>query len=235
MKNLRSNLMVATVMLAAFGLSLKNVTAQDGSSAVENKRVEVGARFMPTISNFEMRNAQGNAVKGEIAFGYGIGAFLGFNFTPHVGLQGEVIYNSISQRYKEQDAERRVDLRYVSIPLLFSLNTGKMRRVNGNLVVGPQVGISVGGEVKTTGSGSETIARPLVVAKAGDVGIAYGAGVDFGLNPSKTFRLGIGFRGVYGFFDISDNRKEPEADQYLVLDRTHIKTYSAYAGLSFLF
>lgn len=222
--------MAATVLITTLGLSAGSAQAQD-----ELKKVEIGARFMPSISNFEMRNADGNAVKGDLTFGYGIGVLVGVNFTPHLGIQGEVIYNSISQRYKEQDAQHRVNLRYVNIPLLFSLNTGKMRRVNGNFVVGPQIGISVGGEVKSTGGENGGTLRPLVVAKAGDVGIAYGAGVDFGLNAAKTFRLGIGFRGVYGFLDISDDSKAAESDSYLVLDRTHIKTYSAYAGLSFLF
>lgn len=230
MKNLRGKLMLATALVSTLALTTGSVSAQD-----ENKKLEIGARFMPTISNFEMRNADGNAVKGQVTFGYGIGVLLGVNFTPHVGLQGEVIYNSISQRYKEHDVERRVNLRYVNIPLLFSLNTGKMKRVNGNLVVGPQIGISVGGEVKTTGTQTETTARPLVVAKAGDVGIAYGAGVDFGLNAARTLRLGIGFRGVYGFFDISNDSHVAETDSYSVLQRSHIKTYSAYAGLSYLF
>lgn len=227
--------MVATVMVSMLGVSVGTAKAQDGSTPPENKKVEIGARFMPTISNFEMRNAAGESVKGQLTFGYGVGVFVGVNFTPHVGLQGEIIYNSVSQRYKEQDTEHRVNLRYVNIPLLFSLNTGKSRRVNGNLVVGPQIGISAGGEVKTTDSASGTTVRPLVVVKAGDIGIAYGAGVDFGLNPSRTLRLGIGFRGVYGLLDISDDSKATEADSYLVLDGAHVKTYSAYAGLSFMF
>jgi hypothetical protein len=235
MKTLKGSVMVAVVIVGVLGLSAGSLKAQDATPSSDNKKVELGARFMPTVSNFEMRNAEGEAVKGQLTFGYGVGVFVGVNFTPHVGLQGEIIYNSVSQRYKEQDSQHRVNLRYVNIPLLFSLNTGKSRRVNGNLVVGPQIGISAGGEVKTSDSGSGTTVRPLVVVKAGDIGLAYGAGVDFGLNPSSTLRLGVGFRGVYGFLDISDDSNAAETDSYLVLDRTHVKTYSAYAGLSFLF
>jgi hypothetical protein len=68
-----------------------------------------------------------------------------------------------------------------------------------------------------------------------DLGLAYGAGVDFGLNATYTTRLGVGFRGVYGLLDISDNNTSTSSDTYYVLDRTHLKTYSAYLGVSFLF
>jgi hypothetical protein len=234
MKTLRGKVFVATALVGVMGLSVGSVKAQEAAAPAKNRKLEIGARFMPTISDFEMNNADG-IVNGQPTFGFGAGVFVAINFTSHLGLQGEIMYNSLSQRYKEQDAERRVNLRYVNIPVLFSLNTGKSRRVNGNLVVGPQFGISVGGEVETTGTESGTAIKPLVVVKPGDIGIAYGVGVDFGLNPSSTFRLGIGFRGVYGFYDISDDSKAPASDKYLVLDRTHVKTYSVYAGLSFLF
>ncbi|MBK5284842.1 MAG: PorT family protein, partial [Bacteroidia bacterium] len=61
------------------------------------------------------------------------------------------------------------------------------------------------------------------------------AGVDFGLNASQTFRLGLGFRGVYGLFDISDNSQTLADDSFYVLDRSHVKTYAGYIGFSLLF
>jgi len=36
-------------------------------------------------------------------------------------------------------------------------------------------------------------------------------------------------------FDISDNEQNQTTDSYFVLDRTNVKTYSGYAGLSILF
>jgi hypothetical protein len=75
----------------------------------------------------------------------------------------------------------------------------------------------------------------VLAVKKGDLGVAYGAGLSFGLTPAKTFRLGIGFRGVYGLIDISDNNNALADDSYYLLDRSHIKTYSGYVGLSFLF
>jgi hypothetical protein len=69
--------------------------------------------------------------------------------------------------------------------------------------------------------------------KSGDFGFAYGAGLDFSLGGYTS--LGVGFRGVYGLVDISDNSHSTATDDYYVLDRTHVKTYSGYIGLSFGF
>jgi len=76
---------------------------------------------------------------------------------------------------------------------------------------------------------------PQVNVKKGDLGFAYGAGLDFGLDQENMVRLGLGFRGVYGLLDISDDSKTQTNDKYYVLDRTHIKTYAVYMGLSVLF
>jgi hypothetical protein len=75
----------------------------------------------------------------------------------------------------------------------------------------------------------------VLAVKKGDLGFAYGAGIDFGLNPAKSFRLGIGFRGVYGLFDISDNNRNLNTESYYLLGKTHVKTYSGYAGISYIF
>jgi hypothetical protein len=194
---------------------------------------EFGVRFMPTVSAFDIQTSSGGTVKGEATLGYGVGAFLGFNFSDHVGVQGEVIYSSLNQKYTEEDVERKINLKYINIPLMFSLNTNKSGPVNLNLVGGPQIGISVGSNVFTSGGTNNS--QAVVSVKKGDLGLAYGAGVDFGLNPSGKFRLGLGFRGVYGMLDISNSNSSTTTDSYYVLDRTHMKTYSLYTGLSLLF
>lgn len=206
-----------------------------GTLKAEAQKAELGFRFMPTFSSFEMKTSDGGTVKGEVTLGYGAGALLGFNLTDNIGVQGEVIYNSISQRYKETDVERKVNLRYVNIPLMLSLNTGKTEPVNANIVAGLQIGVSVGSSVSTSGGDGTNNIQPLLSVKKGDLGFAYGAGVDFGLTPSRTFRLGIGFRGVYGLLDISDDNTSNTTDSYYILGKTHIKTYSGYVGFSLLF
>lgn len=202
-----------------------------GAFKASAQRGEFGIRFMPTVSSLDLNTSSGGKVTGDATLGYGFGAFLGFNFTEHVGVQVEGIYSKIRQKYKEDDVEHEISLKYFNIPLLLSLNTGKTKMVNFNIVAGPQMGLSVGSSFSVGSDSSNAV----LSVKKGDLGLAYGAGLDFGLNEMKTFRLGIGFRGVYGLFDVSDNSGSTTTESYYILDRTHIKTYSGYIGLSYLF
>jgi hypothetical protein len=199
------------------------------------QRVEFGVRFMPTFSKFDIQTSSGGKISGEGTLGFGVGALLGFSFTKHVGVQAEVIYSALAQKYKEQNVEREIKLKYFNIPLLLSLNTGKTKMINLNIVAGPQIGISAGSSLHiSSGSGADSTNAVLAVKK-GDLGFAYGVGLDFGLNPSRTARLSIGYRGVYGLLDISDDSATLTTESFYVLDRSHIKTNAAYIGLSFLF
>lgn len=226
MKNSKLKIIIYTSVAALLFVTASKVNAQ---------KAEFGMRFMPTISSFDIQSSSGGKVEAEATLGYGVGALLGFNFSDHIGVQGEVIYSSLNQKYTEQDVETKINLKYINIPLLLSFNTNKSGPVNLNLVGGPQIGISVGSDVFTTGGDGTNDSKALVSVKKGDLGLAYGAGVDFALSPSGLFRLGLGFRGVYGLLDISDNNSSTTTDSYYVLDRTHMKTYSLYTGLSLLF
>jgi opacity protein-like surface antigen len=198
-------------------------------------RVEFGFRFMPTVSEFKMKTSDGNTVQGQATFGYGIGGMVAVNFTNHIGVQGEIIYNSLSQKYKDQEMERTIHINYVNIPLLLSINTGVSRPVNLNFVVGPQMGFNVGSRVETSGSNGTDTLQATVLTKKGDVGFCYGAGLEFALNETRTIRLDLGFRGVFGFLDIQRPSSGTNTRSFNVIDHTNIKTYSGLAGLTFLF
>lgn len=226
MKTLKSTIILALSIVALLFANISSVSAQEEGE----KKVELGLRFMPTASSFQMKNSAGAAVTAKGVLGLGIGGFLGYNFSPNIGIQAEIIYNSISQKYTEVNVERKVNLRYVNIPLLLSLNTGKSRHVNLNIVAGPQIGISAGSTLFTSGTNDN---QAILAVKKGDLGFAYGGGLDFGL--MRNFRLGVGFRGVYGLFDISDDSASLTNNNYFILDKAHVKTYSGYVGISFLF
>jgi hypothetical protein len=211
------------------------------------KSGEFGVRYMPSYSMIKFRTSNGDLKRGEFVVGHGVGAFIGIN-SKYVGLQLEVIYNSLAQKYKDNTFERTVHMNYINIPLLITLNTNRAKAVNFQLAVGPQLGISIGSKLETSGSGSsgnmsvyragtagtDTLQAVLAVKKS-DFGIAYGAGLDFALIPARTLRLGIGFRGVAGLVDISDKSATTVTKQYYILDRTMTQTYSGYIGLSFMF
>lgn len=198
-------------------------------------RVEFGIKFMPTISTFDLQTSSGGTIKGEATLGYGAGASLGFNFTKHVGMQIEVIYNSLSQKYKDAELDREINVRYVNIPFLFSLNTNKIRPVNLSLVAGPQIGFNVGSSIKGGSSSTSDTLTAVLATKKSDVGFAYGIGLEFMLNEARNMRLDIGFRGVYGFANISETKPITSENAYYILDRATVRTKSGYIGITFLF
>jgi hypothetical protein len=203
---------------------------------VDFKRVEFGFRFMPTVSAFSMKTYSGGTVKGEATFGYGIGGMLAFNFTEHFGIQGEILYNSLSQKYKDQELDREINVRYLNIPVLFSLNTGKGNPVNLNFVFGPQLGISMGSSIKRTGGTDTDTVTYVLATKNNDIGFAYGAGLGFMMNEIETIRMDIGFRGVYGLMNVnrSTTPKSDDENVYIV-ESMKIRTAAIYMGISFLF
>lgn len=213
-----------TMLFLAWGLM--------GAISVHSQSVEFGFRYMPTLSDFSLKSSSGGTVQGKASYSFGAGAFLGINFSEAVGIQGEVIYSSLAQKYTDPDFEQNIQLRYVNVPILLSLNTSKTKAINLGIVGGPQFGFSVGSRLLTSGSSDK---GAILAVKKNDFGLAYGAGLDIGLNPSHTVRLGLGYRGVYGLVDISDDSGTLVNESYYILDRTKVKTDAVYVGFSFLF
>lgn len=242
MKKLKINISYGLFLLLTITV-ITTLKAQDEVAVVDpvyvkNKPVfhvlELGARFMPTISSLNIKTSNGSTVQGDATVGYGYGGLLGINFSQHIGVQAEVIYNSISQKYSEQNQEQQITLKYFNVPLLLSLNTSRAHMINLNVVAGPQIGINAGSEFETyegNGNGSDSIHAVLAVKK-NDFGLAYGAGIGIALNSARSLRLDIGFRGVYGFIDISDNSNTQVSKSYYILDRTKIETYAGYIGIT---
>lgn len=201
----------------------------------EAQNVEFGLRFMPTFSAFDMKTSEGGTVSGSLTFGMGYGALVGLSISDHIGIQAEAIYLKMSQKYKEMDVERNVELNYINIPLLLAFNTGKNKPVNLNFVLGPQIGISVGTSIHVSVADGTNGSQAKLSTKSSDLGFAYGAGLDFGINTAQNLRLGLGFRGVQGLLDISDNSESVTTDEFYVLNRTKTKTYAGYIGFSILF
>lgn len=198
-------------------------------------KVEIGVRFIPTFSSLKVQTANGEKINGDITLNYAYEALLGIYIGNHVGIQGEVIYNSLSQKYRDLDLDRKIKITYVNVPVLISLNTGKGRTLNLNVVFGPQFGFNVGSSIETTGSNGTYTTQAVFAVKKNDIDFAYGAGIDFALNSAHSIRLALGYRGVSGLMDIGDHSKSLASNEYYVLDNSKIKTNSGYIGLSFLF
>lgn len=214
--------------------------AQDNAgdnSSRDFKKGYLGVRALATMTSLRVKNIDNSTVATDFIVGYGGGGVIGVNFNKHVGTQLEVLYSALAQKYKDNSGiTRKLNVNYLNIPLLLVLNTDASRGVNLNVCAGPQVGINTGSSVKTESSNSsdgvDTVHAVLAV-KAGDFGFAYGVGLDFLLGQS--LKLSLGYRGVQGLIDISDNSKNTTTNDYYILDRAHVNTYSGYAGLAFTF
>jgi opacity protein-like surface antigen len=232
MKNFKINFGIYFIVSVFVLSNINTANAQDDTSI---KRGEFGIRLMPTFTSFKLNSSSGGSVNTDVVVGFGAGALLGFNFSNHVGVQGELIYSSIIQKADSKNNGTKVNLRYVNVPLLLSLNTGKNKMINLNIVAGPQLGFNVGSSLSTSGSENVNDPQPVLSVKKSDFGFAYGAGVDFGLNSARSIRLSLGYRGVAGLLDVSDKNKNNTSNSYYVLDRTHINTNAGYVGFSILF
>jgi opacity protein-like surface antigen len=233
MKNLRNSIGMCMLIMALTFISTARINAQEANQNGP-KKVEVGLRFQPVLAVFEIKNSAGDNVRGQAVLGYGAGTFMNYNFTKHIGVQVEMNYSSYSRKYSESDITRTVNLRYIEIPLLVSFNSNKMRMVNLNFVAGPQLGVNAGSSVYTSGGEGSSIPQPILNVRGGNLGLAYGFGIDFGLNHKRTLRLGVGGRGVLGLLNISNNTAPLNADTYYIVRKTPLHTYSAYIGFSFL-
>jgi hypothetical protein len=231
MKTIR---LFCTALLAA---STTFLVAQEPTTTTGNGTYpgfELGARYMPTFSSFDVRGSNG-VVYSQFTLSHGVGGFMAFNANEHVGFQVEGIYLEMTQKYRDRDLDRTVRLNYVNFPLLLSLNTSKGAPVNLNIVGGPQFGINVGSHVDSEPGGTADTVTAVLAVKSGDVGVAYGAGLEFGLGANRNVALELGFRGVYGLIDISDKSQSTTTEQYYILDRAHVQSYAGYVGLRFGF
>jgi opacity protein-like surface antigen len=192
------------------------------------RMVELGVHYMPTFYSMTFKNVNGDKIKGSASFSHGFGGMLALNFSPHVGVQGEIDYYKATQKFSDQSVDNELSIKYIDIPLLLSLNTNKMAAVNLNAVVGPQFGINVGSEMSSSGS----TARATVEAKKGDIGAAFGAGLEFALNSSHTVRLDVGYRGFFGF--VKTNIKSTGSDTYNFTMDASRKFNAGYVRLTFL-
>jgi opacity protein-like surface antigen len=201
----------------------------------ELRRGEFGIRYMPTFSSLALRSSNGDKIQGDATLSHGFGIMLACNFSKNVGLQAEVSYLDISQKYKDQNLNREVKVSYLNIPVMLSINTDKSRMLNLNFVAGPQFGVNVGSSIQTTGDQNSETIHARVGATGTDIGVAYGTGLEIALNRMHTCRLDFGYRGFYGLVDGNVKQTSNSPDTYNVIIRGSRMTQSAYIGLTLCF
>lgn len=231
MKKINQKLIALAAITGLMFSSFTYVQAQ--TEETELKRVEFGLRYMPTFIKLDLRDSKGNDIPGSVSFQQGFGVMLGVNVNTHIGVQVEVNYAQISQKYKDVDVNRKVKIRYVNVPLLLSLNTSKSKQFNLNVVAGPELGFNTGADLSSNGTGGSDTLNAVLVLKKGNIGLAYGAGLEFALNPNHTVRFDLGYRGFYSFVDVTT--KTNSVDSYNAVVKIPRARNGAYVGLTVQF
>jgi hypothetical protein len=224
-------------------ISIKNILAFSSAMIIANssfaqetpvvRSAEFGIRYMPTFSSIDLQTYNGDIIKGSVAIGNGLGIMLAYNLTKHIGVQAEANYYQVSQNSQDRNLNREINISYFNVPLLLSVNTDKTTRMNINFVLGPQFGVNVLSNIKTTGVENSDTLHAVIKMNQGDVGLAYGAGLEFAINKNHTYLLDLGFRGFYGLVDV--NSSNTGANNYNIIAKASRKTFGAYLGLTFLF
>lgn len=195
-----------------------------------------GLKVLPTFSRFNVKTYDGEVVAGNFTVGYGLGGNLNYYFSNHAGLQLEVIYLALAQRFNDfNDLEKEVKLSYITIPLLLTLNTNYGKVVNLNMVLGPQIGINTGARLEEETQEGVAVGEAVLAVKPVDAGVVYGAGLDFGIGSERNVHLNIGFRGVVGIVNIedTDDSQNLTTNQYYILERSRIRILGGYIGMTF--
>ena len=136
----------------------------------------------------------GSSYDNEFKFGYNAGAFAEINFTSHLGIQPEVMFNQTNYRtsdhfsaiYPGGTDDLKGKLNYLTIPVLLNIRPVKLL----SILVGPQFGILLNGDEHVTNSAKDAF-------KKGDFSMV--GGLQLNLAALK-----VGARYVVGLTDIND-------------------------------
>jgi len=160
----------------------------------------IGFKFQPTFTSLRSTGYDENSTEVNATVGYGYGASINYYFNNNFGTHFEVIYSELQQKYTDQENKnRRLDVSYFDIPILLSFNSDYGRKINFNVAVGPQLGILSGSKFSSSGGEETANVKAVVALKTVDVGLGYGAGIDFGMGGKHTSHINLGLRGIAGY------------------------------------
>lgn len=132
-----------------------------------------------------------------------VGVSAGYNFTPGVGLQMDVLYSAQGQKYTFDDDAGDRQLSYLKIPVLLNLNTVSEATTFAYLNVGPQFGIllnsSISQETDFLSLTNIGVSGAYQTLNIGAV-LAFGAG----FNLNEFLQLTTGIRLDFAFTDAED-------------------------------
>lgn len=189
------------------------------------KTLYFGLGGMYGLSGVVNQNTYGQPELDYDAHGaYGGNLNIGYNFTKHLGIKVEVGFARLGQKYfdkrgeapNDTDFTRKIDLNYLTVPILFKYNTkGKIARFY--VLAGPQLGILMGAKQEYLADGVQydhmasdldgnafNVSEPDIKDRLSSFDLM--ARVDLGADITlvKNLFLNIGITMNYGFMDLND-------------------------------
>ncbi|MFJ1409702.1 porin family protein [Capnocytophaga canimorsus] len=170
--------------------------------AVENLQAQVHLGFK---GGTNLGKIEGVAYKDQFMLGYHLGGYIGFDFSKHIGLQTEVLFNQSNTKMRDsytdvwkEAFEKSKKLDYVSVPVLLKVNP----KGTFSVVAGPQFSILVNRDENLWQNGEKLF-------KSADFSLV--AGAELNINP-----LVIYARYGWGFADISNLKEKANSQQIQV-------------------
>ena len=168
-------------LIMAFAFMLMAVT-------INAQHVNLGVKGGLNLYNIQ----NDNGAKYDSKAGFHLGLLGHIHLSKHFAMQPELVYSQQGAKYTTSEAETKIDLGYINIPVMFQYMFDNGFRIEA----GPQLGIMVNAESET--NGVETELNDNLAA----IDFALGAGLGWIHVPSG---FGVDARYNFGLTNINEN------------------------------
>ena len=137
-----------------------------------------------------LTNMSGDDIEDNDAkIGFALGGFLTFNISGDFSVQPELLFVQKGTKWSDGDAKAVFRLTYLEIPILAKYSFAVGTNMKASVFAGPALALKVGATTYVE-VGGESITEDLDEAKGMDLGLAFGAGMEWPLgNNVVTFDI----------------------------------------------
>jgi hypothetical protein len=190
-----------------------------------------GVRYQPFLSKMNFISQTNSRIIPDETINQGWGASLNYYGSNYFAIHVEIINQRQKFSFRDAGFQNTVDLNYVNMPILASLNSNYGRAINVNVAAGPYLGFNTNVQTTTNGQANGK-GTPILIANPLDFGAAYGAGLDFAFGTGSWLHLNLGYRGTLGFTNIKDSNIILDETQYSIIGKNaRNRTNGLYVGI----
>jgi hypothetical protein len=152
-----------------------------------NAQINAGITGSVNFSTFEAELGTGEKITGRTL--YGIGGVLDFKLTNRLSIQVEPVYiqkgAKLTLQTEQSDLELTFSSSFIEVPSFLKVKLGDSD-VLPYILVGPTFGILINSDIDGESSGLKFSADVKKVTESFDIGLGFGAGVEY---PVSTFSI----------------------------------------------